>query len=449
MQKQRLSPPGRRTASHPVHLFFAVAAFLGAGLVAPACGDNSNTSGSAGASGTAGSAGTGSGDCIDGVIVNGVCQGKCKPELCGFENNTCVGNSCVLKCTSHADCYPDGSQSCVPAKEDDTGADIMVCQFTGEPAGQGTACPFGSECENWLACPDGGTCFASQCGGMPQACVKDDAACGKNADCVVGKCPDGSGCRVDCAASCKPWLECQGVAEGDADAYCTKRDCATDDDCLDGYYCGILRDPHEVCGSNPSKGNNKLCGKTLEPCIAVGADGKATDGTSRFEGSVCMLRRSCLKRDTAAPCKTDLDCSLVPGQMCVSFAGESRCAHKCASNLDCEKDAMCNSAVGGACTPKFGAWVGAGGGFCEPCLTDEDCGSKGTSWACVSLSGNMRACFDESFPDMCMFDADCPKSPSGKHGTCFNDNVTDPSDQLYDHCYLPINLATDNKTTCW
>src|SRR5690349_6932901 len=55
-------------------------------------------------------------ECIGGFKnADGICEGKCKPGLCK-EGNTCVDNRCVLKCTSHADCYV-GAQECAEATE--------------------------------------------------------------------------------------------------------------------------------------------------------------------------------------------------------------------------------------------------------------------------------------------------------------------------------------------
>jgi hypothetical protein len=353
-----------------------------------------------------------------------------------------VGNQCELKCTSHADCALDGSQHCAPAKEDDTGMDIMTCQTNSKPAGMGATCPFGNECANWLACPDNTACLANQCGGDMMACVKDDAACKDNASCTIGKCPDGSACRTDCTTNCKPWLECLTDGEADADAYCSKRDCMSDDDCIDGFYCGIVRDPHGICGSNPAKGNNSFCGTTVDKCVSL-----PEAGTSRFEGSVCMLRKTCLKRDQGVACKTDLDCSQLPNQACVNFGGETRCAHKCGVNLDCHADAKCDSDLG-ACVPKYGKWVDPGQ-YCAPCKSDEDCGDKSTHFACVTISGDVHTCFDESFPTMCMSDADCPKTPGGKTPHCLDENDgLMAGDPQYHRCYFPYNAAT-NKYSCW
>lgn len=437
-------------ASRLFSYLLAALAFGGASMFTAACGD-SNTTGSGGDGGSGaegGNGGSGGDGCVGGVIVDGVCEGKCTPDKCLAEN-TCVGNRCVLKCDSHRDCYPDGSQECASAVEDDTGAAVNVCTFTGKPAGVGTACPFKTECSAWLACPDGGTCFSWQCNGDVNQCALDEAACEGVENCVYGKCTgDGAPCRVGCQTQCAAWLDCETAGEADANAHCVNRDCESDADCLGGYYCGIVRDPHEICGSNPKKGNNNFCGKTNEPCIAVGADGKATDGSSRFEGSICMLRRSCMKRLQDEPCATDLDCSLADGQKCVPYAGETRCTQACAQNSDCTPDHTCDLSLL-ACVPKFSKWVSDGGGFCEPCVSDEDCGSKGTTWSCLELSGGMRGCFDQAFPNTCNSNADCPLSPGGKPGTCLDEGEgVGPNDSVYKRCYVPINANT-NKSSCW
>lgn len=432
-----------RFVSRLASLFAAGVAISGMALLAPACGDNS-TGGSGGSPECDADSVLVDGECkkCDGVIVNGVCEGKCTADKC-LENNVCVNNRCMLECDSHRDCDPAGGQDCTPAKNDETDADVNVCTFVARPAGMGVACPFGFECDGWRACPDNGICFTGQCGGDQAACMPDTEACKGVDNCVFGKCPDNTACRTDCFTACNTWLSCEGKGEADADAYCTKRDCMSDDECIGGYYCGIIRDPHEICGSSPKKGDNSFCGTTNEPCVAL-----PEAATTRFEGSVCMLRKSCIKRNAGAPCKTDLDCSQFDGLACVTYAGEQRCAAKCLADSDCAKDASCDPAVG-ACVPRFGAWKGAPGTFCAPCQTDEDCGTAGTFWACSDLSNGMKACFDQSFPDTCTTDADCPASPSGKHGSCLDEDFgLGAGDPQYHHCYLPVNLNT-NKTSCW
>ncbi len=391
-----------------------------------------------------------SGDCVGGVVMDGVCEGKCSPDRCAYSDNTCVGNRCVLACDEHADCFVDGSQVCGPAKEDDTNADITICTSSGRPSGLGVSCPVGTECADWLSCPDGTGCRASQCGGVAEDCVLDTDACAGAEGCTTGKCSDGSACRVGCAESCTSWLACETKGEADATAYCTTRDCAADADCLPGYYCGITRDPHEVCGSDPKKGDGAPCGETPEPCKSPGEG-----GTTLFEGSICMLRRSCIKRGPAAPCATDLDCSWTLGQVCREAGGQRGCAQTCQLDEDCLPDTRCDLSPGaepgalGACVPRFGAWIGSPESFCEPCLSDEDCGTKGSTWGCADLQAGMRGCFDWSYSTNCTSDADCPVSPSGKHGSCLDegDGVTD-KDPTYHKCYLPLDPAAGTPT-CW
>lgn len=406
------------------------------------------------------------GDCIGGVIVDGVCEGKCTPDKC-IEQNTCVGNRCVLSCGSHGECLADGVQACAPAKEDDTGTDILVCLPSGAPAGIGATCLTADACGRWLACPDGGGCLADQCGNDPEACALDEAACDGASGCTAGKCPDGGACRVGCASDCTGWLECESVGEGDPNAYCTNRDCAADGDCIDGFYCGLVRAPHDLCGATCAgpagsqkcaggnhdgepckddkfcqKGNDELCGVTTEACKSPGQD-----GTTLFEGSQCLLRKSCLRRGPGATCTSDLDCSRIPGQKCAALGGERRCTHACASDFECQKDSAC-SAAEGACLPRFGKWIGAGQ-FCEPCFTDEDCGKNGTAVACAPIPGGGGACFDYAYPVECLTDADCPLSPGGLRGTC-QDEVEgfEPDESGYHRCFLPVDPETE-KTSCW
>lgn len=408
------------------------------------------------------------GDCVGGVIIDGVCEGRCTPDKC-LEQNTCVGNRCVLLCSSHEDCRPDGVQSCAPAVEDDTGAEVFTCQPSGVAAGPGAACLIGDECARYLTCPAGGGCLADQCGGDPGACAPDEAACEGVDGCTTGVCPDGSSCRSGCAADCAPTpgLECESIGEGDTTAYCTLRDCATDGDCIAGFHCGVVRVKGDLCGptcagaagaetcqggprdgwpcdgdSFCQKGNDEICGEADGPCLSPGEA-----GATAFEGSQCLLRRSCLRRGPGAPCASSLDCSRVEGQTCASLGGELRCATVCTSDFDCVAGMACDVEQS-ACVPRFGAWVGTGQ-FCEPCFTDEDCGSKGSTAACAEIPGGERACFDHAYAVPCTTDADCPLSPGGRRGACLDEGENEgPSSPKYHRCYLPIDPDT-MKTSCW
>ncbi|WP_234022944.1 hypothetical protein [Sorangium cellulosum] len=337
------------------------------------------------------------------------------PSLC-LAGNTCVDNRCVLECSNHLDCRPD--QVCGPAQEDDTNDTISVCQPHGKPQGYGAPCPFGNECGQYGSCPDGSACNLAQCDNNLADCRRDTDACGgDDPNCTLGKCSNGKPCVLptcDAAACTSLGLECRGQGEGDAEAYCTQPHCASDADCADGYECALTRDAHAICGTE--KGDNSFCGETEEECVDPAAFN--ANGNQFIEGSVCLLRTACIKRAQCAPCESDLDCSRIAGQRCVSIGGEDRCARTCNNDEDCELDYQCTE---GACIPRFGACVGDGG-FCEPCRNDNDCGGVGTLTACVSTLRGQRACLDFSArTEPCTSDDDCPESPSGRHGACLAD----------------------------
>jgi hypothetical protein len=165
------------------------------------------------------------------------------------------------------------------------------------------------------------------------------------------------------------------------------------------------------------------------------------------------MRRMCLERFDCTTCKDNSDCSLTPGQRCVG-TGPSGTDMRCA--LDCNIDKDCGPAyhcVTGSCVPRFAGGCVGTGKFCEPCQNDEDCGTKGSTMACVvqKLSGE-RMCFDRSYPSPCdplMKDLDCPQAPGGRHGHCLDENNgLVPGDLAYHKCYLPYD-ANSNKYSCW
>ncbi|WP_050434853.1 hypothetical protein [Chondromyces crocatus] len=375
-------------------------------------------------------------ECVGGIVIDGVCQGKCEPSLCK-DQNTCVGNQCKLLCDSHQACNTN-TQECLPAVEDETNANIMVCQPKQKAAGFGVVCPFGQQqCEGLAACPDGSACGADACGGRPEQCT--DRGDGTTT------CADGSPC---CPAEQCIGLVCLSSGEGDADAYCSLRGCSGDEDCPGGYACGVTRDPRAVCGTD--KGNHAACGFSSEPCIDL-----ATAGDTYAEGSMCALRKTCIKRDQCDPCESDLDCSLADGTTCVDIGGSNRCARACNADSDCDVDYACQ---GGSCKPRFGSCAGEGA-FCQPCQDDLDCGPNAL---CTPIAGldKQKACLPWERPDPngpgvvpalpCTTDDDCPLSPSGiMRGECLNeDNNYEPGDSGYGRCYFPYS-ATVQRFGCW
>ena len=163
-------------------------------------------------------------------------------------------------------------------------------------------------------------------------CEPDPEACDGKSHFNVGKCASTGAWRrvTTCAPSeCRPFF-CKTTGAGDLDAYCTHHDCSGDPDCPAGYYCGVTRDPHDICGNtcdgglcshNASpcdvdgdcqKGNSPFCGETAEDCIDPASF--EADGAQYVEGSVCLLRRTCLERPPCVPCETNLDCSRIGGR---------------------------------------------------------------------------------------------------------------------------------------
>jgi hypothetical protein len=418
-----------------------------------ACGDD--TTGTS----TGGSGGGGGDDCSKGVLVNGVCEGKCEPDLCGFEDNTCVGNRCVLKCTTATDCYADGSQECLPAKEDGTNADILTCQFSGKAA-FGEPCSFSdpnddcfrqSDGAPLLVCPDGGSCDYGACGGA--ACVKDEAFCGNVPGCQRGFCDDGADPKTPCIVpqcpleQCRP-QKCVSKGDGDVGAYCANPFCQTDDQCGRGYFCAPTRDAHQICNEDPPQ--SSFCGLTSEPCIDR-ANFEA-NGASYFEGAICLMRNSCFQRGLCDPCTDDIDCGFLADGTCADIGGQKRCTKTCANNGDCLPNYQCD--VGqGLCLPRLGTCEGDGT-FCMPCHDDSDCYDgkphkpDGPFWGCYEGLNGEKGCFDLSFPDTCTTSNDCPVAPNGTHGHCLGTHPADGYEPGTDTCFLTLNTS-NGKFGCW
>ncbi len=337
-------------------------------------------------------------ECSGGVLVDGVCEGRCDPSSC-LEGNVCVGNRCMLTCTSHNDCYSPTKgqpsyQACqvqktdtVPAEDDPSaglndGPEAYVCTDIDKAGNIGLFCPFGTECDTSFACPDGTSC------------------------------EQGKGSEGHCTAEeCKP-LDCISKGEADAEAYCTTVDCKADADCGPGYYCGIQRRATKICGTD--KG-------TEEPCVDPADFTK--NGATYQEGPGSLLQNVCLKREPCAPCADIYDCSLSPDMACVNIAGYQACAKTCAADVDCPDDYTC---TGGFCIPRTQSCKPpATDNYCFNCLSDLDCGPPGpdSTVVCADLSSGMKGCFDPAVLDLdCATDTDCPASPSGKFGECLDED---------------------------
>ena len=376
-------------------------------------------------------------------MAQGLCEGTCTDSDC-VADNVCVDNRCALQCTSHLDCSI-GTQACTTTTADE-GFAATVCEST-DLAAIGTKCPFGVECKTLMACPNGTACDFTQCGGG--ACTQDPVACstatsGPTPSCNTGKCADGTACVVPgCTQAECTALSCVSDGTADADAFCTLIDCHADTDCAAGMYCEPEHDPHALCGSSPQVGNNQFCGTTTAACVDPTTADAA--GATYVAGAYCLLRNRCERRGDCAPCTTDLDCSLIPGQHCTTVSGAQVCTADCATDADCVQDHTCTS---GECVEKFGACKGTGK-FCEPCNDDLDCGPASAGMACVGWGAGQRACYPIVSPPTCKASTDCPLTPDGHNGQCLNEEVGFPSGQTgYDTCQAQFDTAT-NAYSCW
>jgi hypothetical protein len=486
--------------------------------------------------------------CVGGIPDEaGGCTAICDATKCA-PGNICVANACALPCTSHDDCFPT-TQECAAAI-DDAGKDVFVCSSSGHwpgydmfgnPSQFGHTCFFSpDECLGFFACPSGLECDPGACYGQPAQCQLDAAACAGKDECNIGTCANHDpadvcnfgvnpprcavsqhvcGSDQDClrcavttcdAAQCTPFT-CITKGEGDATAYCTHHDCADDTECPVGYYCGVTRDPHDICGptcsnnvcvggpndGNPctgdgscQKGNSTACGLSTEPCKDP-ATFKENDATFT-EGPICLMRNTCLKRNECAPCENNLDCTLGDAEACTSYGGKGVCARFCTKDVgDCRGDEFCQPYVPltqGAtgtckstpdvdcaapadcpeeldqlaadgcvarkvCVPASGACDASNAGptekFCHHCVNDFDCGDASSRFACQSPTEGQSACFDVDLTATCTTDMDCPSSPGGDHGECLDEQEgVGPTDAVYHHCYWPFD-DLDMRFTCY
>jgi hypothetical protein len=337
--------------------------------------------------------------CPGGVVIDGKCEAKCEASLCSA-GNICAGNRCMLSCDSHLDCT-DGTQNCEPTTNDETGEDAAVCMDHNKST-------------------------------SVVDCRLDDDAC-----------PEG--------------FECATAGEGDASAECIKLFCTSDDECAGGYECIGIREATDLCADKEG-GKKPWAGCDARDTSDNEGTGSgdcfeesdlAADGSDKsyYAGPICALKKACVPKVSCSVCSTDLDCSLLPGHSCVNLGedkGGKACLLSCNPNNDgCGAGFECAKTAGdpdsGFCVPEEGGCRGDGG-FCAPCISDDDCTSNGAKTYCATGDGQVRGCFDRTFPDSCSSDEDCPVSPqSGKQGHCINQSdVADGfSESLLGLCYFP------------
>jgi hypothetical protein len=331
----------------------------------------------------------------------------------------------------------------------------------GAPSGRFTACSDSQECDeaHGFSCVEGecsyecqshadcvevGHCDSRSVGGeRKNYCVRD--ATPPVAGALYSRCPNGNECA-------DPAL-CLGAGAGDLDAYCTV-DCASDDECAAGYFCGTLT-------RNPCADACDVQGQSADPrCVPAAQIGTGKPfhcGDTGVERSVCRQREFC------SPCSTDADCLGVPNQICAKDeSGEKICTRLCDTETrSCPwgSAASCgyfDDDLGQAtCSHRFGSCHGTGK-TCEPCRSNDDCPGGGCAssaftgerW-CVNFDTRCECPNGPDASGACS-DGGCPPAPSGLVIQC----IGSEDSSLFNICYAASSgsqsqLGSSPQTGCW
>lgn len=304
----------------------------------------------------------------------------CDPAKCAT-GNVCIAegseNKCRRPCSSHGDC-PTNYKCQIGSSKSYCVADTL--QITAKDTGQ-----WGSPCN-------------SQDGIENAACDGDQK------------------------------FKCFAKSPTDADAFCTRYDCAQDTDCRSGWYCGAVR-------SSPNAESST---------ISWGTDS-----------------RLCLPQTFCAPCASDLDCSQKTGPTyCVAGTdGAKFCATECGDDTGCDKWADCKAAPSGknVCTPRAGVCKGDGK-YCAPCRSDGDCKAGGGACLQANQGTNEKFCSGLSA-------SDCTKNSQGQvtHSECPTPEITptpyfdcaarkNQGDAPFNACFPLVKFGTDTDAYtmgCW
>jgi hypothetical protein len=263
--------------------------------------------------------------------------------------------------------------------------------FNGETKCRKTC---GSNSNPATSCPFGYTCTDTQSGVEP-FCVQDKAVKGDGTPLTKkpsgqwgSKCPANLGAeQANCDGD--QGFFCYGISPTDGDAYCTRYDCKSDDECGAGFWCATVNRTPNILNTR-----RKTLGETQ---------------------TVCLRRTYC------ATCKADVDCPDIAGkrQHCLLDAsGAAACMPECDSNQACPNEARCMAYDGvdaQICYPRSNVCVGDGS-LCSSCRSDADCGTDG-----ICVKGEYtteKSCAKKSSGDC----SACPKkSSNGKPIGCSKD----------------------------
>ncbi len=376
---------------------------------------------------------------------NGVCLAKkpdgdpCDPAKLGQDclNNSCMdgvccnvpcGNPCEA-CTANKTGGTTGICANIPSGQDPDNECVFQpqanCGTTGSCSGFASCqlYPANAECQaatcaadgtsviNQDVCDGSGSCIdkgMTLCGGFAcsaGACTNlkvIGSSCLNNAECGSGFCADGKCCNSACVGPCDV---CAAGLGASADGMCTNTTgagspscapyvckglsaacpgvCATDTDCIAGYYCGA--------GSCQQKQVN---GQT---CVAANQcqSGFCVDGVCCNDQCV----GNCNACSAAAGAPVSGTCSNVTGAgnpSCAPYTcsgGSSSCPNACVNDTYCASTHYCN---GSTCTPKLanGQVCGAGNQCASSFCADGVCCNTACGGACDACAAALGALVD-------------------------------------------------------
>lgn len=399
-------------------------------------------------------------------LGNAGCDSECEGDDCSACGDTacgdgqrCVQDECRDACEVDGDC--PGDQIC-RTYQFQPGDEGRYCVVLPAPSGRFTPCENDGECDqaHGFSCFEGecnypcrshadcvgiGHCESRVTGGERQTFCARDEQLPAPGD-LYTRCPDGDECS-------DPRL-CLGAGVGDLDAYCSI-DCASDDECLPGYYCGSVTRPpcEDACGS--------FAGQPDDPrCVPAGEIG---DDQLYRCGELGIVRHVCRQREFCSSCESDADCLAIPNQVCArDESGAKICTRLCepggsscpwgnASTCDVFDDELGVP----TCSHRFGACHGTGE-TCEPCTVDADCPGglcassqfTGERW-CINLETRCSCDNGVDNTGTCD-DGGCPDSPGGLPVLCIGQEQS----SLFNTCYAANAsggslLGESPQTGCW